>query len=196
MAAARSGRPFPFAAPLPKAPSSASRARHASREGEGITKHPAPLWRARSAYGGRFTAVRGYGLASCIRYEVATSRYRNLELDSTRRAPSLITLRFASTRGTRVHPELLSHFTVRVTRSTVGSTRIAVTVRGASARAVAGTAVGCGGLATVCSHSDRCPRHPLVCQGGANLLPSKHCPPSSECQTERDHRGRLPGTPR
>ena len=138
-----------------------------------------------------------YGLASCItRYEVATSRYRNLELDSTRRVPSLITLRFASTRGTRVHPELRSHFTVRVTRSTVGSTRIAVTVRGASARAVAGTAVGCGGLATVCSHSDRCPRHPLVCQGGANLLPSKHCPPSSECQTERDHRGRLPGTPR
>ena len=187
MAAARSGRPFPFAAPLPKAPSSASRARHASREGEGITKHPAPLWRARSAYGGRFTFLQ---VAS------GTCRYRNLELDSTRRAPSLITLRFASTRGTRVHPELLSHFTVRVTRSTVGSTRIAVTVRGASARAVAGTAVGCGGLATVCSHSDRCPRHPLVCQGGANLLPSKHCPPSSECQTERDHRGRLPGTPR
>ena len=147
----------------------------------------APLWRARSAYGGRFTFLQ---VAS------GTCRYRNLELDSTRRAPSLITLRFASTRGTRVHPELLSHFTVRVTRSTVGSTRIAVTVRGASARAVAGTAVGCGGLATVCSHSDRCPRHPLVCQGGANLLPSKHCPPSSECQTERDHRGRLPGTPR
>ena len=43
-----------------------------------------------------------YGLASCItRYEVATSRYRNLELDSTRRVPSLITLRFASTRYTR-----------------------------------------------------------------------------------------------
>ena len=192
MAAARSGRPFPFAAPLPKAPSSASRARHASREGEGITKHPAPLWRARSAYGGRFTVLQvASGNGTTCRYS-----YRNLELDSTRRAPSLITLRFASTRGTRVHPELLSHFTVRVTRSTVGSTRIAVTVRGASARAVAGTAVGCGGLATVCSHSDRCPRHPLVCQGGANLLPSKHCPPSSECQTERDHRGRLPGTPR